>query len=28
MKVIRPFGPTIAKATMSDSLVDELNECR
>jgi len=26
MKVIRPFGPTIAKATMSDSLVDELND--
>ena len=26
MKVIRPFGPTIAKATISESLVKELND--
>ena len=26
MKVIRPFGPTIAKASMSESLVKELND--
>tara|TARA_A100000164_G_scaffold313837_1_gene292827 strand:+ start:503 stop:1138 length:636 start_codon:yes stop_codon:yes gene_type:complete len=26
MKVIRPFGPTIAKASMSESLVNELND--
>tara|TARA_B100000029_G_C17426569_1_gene906274 strand:+ start:75 stop:704 length:630 start_codon:yes stop_codon:yes gene_type:complete len=26
MKVIRPFGPTIGKATMSESLVKELND--
>ena len=26
MKVIRPFGPTIAKASMSASLVKELND--
>ena len=26
MKVIRPFGPTIAKALMSESLVKELND--
>ena len=26
MKVIRPFGPTIAKAKMADSLVNELND--
>jgi len=26
MKIIRPFGPTIAKASMSESLVKELND--
>ena len=26
MKVIRPFGPTIAKASISESLVNELND--